>query len=69
MMDPKFSFGVDLGVIKDLHAMGRKYLYIVIIYKMPGKYRCGIRTPLVDNSKRRISKFLGNGATFFQVWC
>ena len=50
MMDPDFPFGVGLGVIKNLHVMGRICLYIISIYRMTVKYRCGLRIPLVDNS-------------------
>ena len=69
MVDPDFSFCFVLGVIKDMHVMVRICLCIEIIYQIPGKDRYGLSIPLVDNSYRRSSNFLGNGAILFQVWC
>ena len=43
MMDPKFSFGVGLGVPKELRMMGQRFLCIVIIFLMSGKDSCGLR--------------------------
>ena len=60
IIDPEFSFGICLGVIKERHMMGQICLYIVTIYLIPVKYRCVLSILLVKNSNKRSSKFLVN---------